>query len=66
MPVNADIKDLKVILVPEVDDAVNPAGVKGLANWAMSALPPRSPARSTTRRASASATCRSGSSKLLI
>jgi xanthine dehydrogenase YagR molybdenum-binding subunit len=30
VPVNADIKELKVILVPEVDDEVNPAGVKGL------------------------------------
>ncbi|AVA24894.1 xanthine dehydrogenase family protein molybdopterin-binding subunit [Rhizobium sp. NXC24] len=30
VPVNADVKDLKVILVPEVDDEVNPAGVKGL------------------------------------
>ncbi|MDX8490287.1 xanthine dehydrogenase family protein molybdopterin-binding subunit [Mesorhizobium sp. VK22B] len=30
VPVNADIKDLQVILVPEVDHAVNPAGVKGL------------------------------------
>ena len=27
---NADINDLKVILVPEVDNDVNPAGVKGL------------------------------------
>lgn len=26
VPVNADIKDLQVILVPEVDNAVNPAG----------------------------------------
>ena len=30
MPVNADIEDLDVILVPERDDEVNPAGVKGL------------------------------------
>ena len=27
---NADIQDVKVILVPEIDDKVNPAGVKGL------------------------------------
>ena len=27
---NADIQDLEVILVPETDDFVNPAGVKGL------------------------------------
>jgi CO/xanthine dehydrogenase Mo-binding subunit len=30
IPVNADIQDLEVILVPETDDFVNPAGVKGL------------------------------------
>jgi xanthine dehydrogenase YagR molybdenum-binding subunit len=30
VPVNADIRDVAVILVPEVDDYVDPAGVKGL------------------------------------
>ena len=30
IPVNADIKDVEVILVPERDDFVNPAGIKGL------------------------------------
>ncbi len=30
IPVNADIVDLQVIMIPEVDDKVNPAGVKGL------------------------------------
>ncbi len=30
VPVNADIQEVKVILVPEIDDKVNPAGVKGL------------------------------------
>lgn len=30
IPVNADIRQLEVILVPEVDADVNPAGVKGL------------------------------------
>ncbi|HET6390417.1 xanthine dehydrogenase family protein molybdopterin-binding subunit [Hyphomicrobium sp.] len=30
VPVNADIADVEVILVPEVDDEVNPAGIKGL------------------------------------
>jgi xanthine dehydrogenase YagR molybdenum-binding subunit len=30
VPVNADIGQVEVILIPEVDDAVNPAGVKGL------------------------------------
>ena len=30
IPVNADIQEVNVILVPEVDEKVNPAGVKGL------------------------------------
>jgi xanthine dehydrogenase YagR molybdenum-binding subunit len=30
VPVNADIQQLEVILVPEVDNNVNPAGVKGI------------------------------------
>ncbi len=30
IPVNADIRDVKIILVPEIDAKVNPAGVKGL------------------------------------
>ncbi|HEY0223530.1 MAG TPA: xanthine dehydrogenase family protein molybdopterin-binding subunit [Pseudolabrys sp.] len=30
VPVNADIQQLEVILVPEEDNAVNPAGVKGI------------------------------------
>jgi xanthine dehydrogenase YagR molybdenum-binding subunit len=30
VPVNADIQQLEVILVPEEDDKVNPAGVKGI------------------------------------
>jgi xanthine dehydrogenase YagR molybdenum-binding subunit len=30
VPVNADIQQLEVILVPETDDFVNPAGVKGI------------------------------------
>ena len=30
IPVNADVQDVEVILVPERDDSVNPAGVKGL------------------------------------
>jgi xanthine dehydrogenase YagR molybdenum-binding subunit len=29
VPVNADIQQLDVILVPEEDSSVNPAGVKG-------------------------------------
>ena len=34
MPVNADIRELEVILVPEEDHDVNPAGVKGLGELA--------------------------------
>src|SRR5262249_47883096 len=34
MPVNADIQELQVILVPEEDDKVNPAGVKGIGEIA--------------------------------
>jgi xanthine dehydrogenase YagR molybdenum-binding subunit len=34
VPVNADIDQLEVILVPEVDHDVNPAGVKGLGELA--------------------------------
>ncbi len=30
LPVNADVQQVKVILVPEVDHDVNPAGVKGI------------------------------------
>jgi xanthine dehydrogenase YagR molybdenum-binding subunit len=30
IPVNADIEDVKIILVSEVDHDINPAGVKGL------------------------------------
>ena len=30
VPVNADVDDVRVILLPEVDHAVNPAGVKGV------------------------------------
>jgi xanthine dehydrogenase YagR molybdenum-binding subunit len=34
VPVNADVKDVEVILVPEVDHDVNPAGIKGLGELA--------------------------------
>jgi xanthine dehydrogenase YagR molybdenum-binding subunit len=30
IPVNADVGEVKVILIPEDDDAVNPLGIKGL------------------------------------
>ena len=34
IPVNADIGEVDILLVPEVDDKVNPAGVKGLGELA--------------------------------
>jgi xanthine dehydrogenase YagR molybdenum-binding subunit len=30
VPVNADIQDIEIIMVPEVDTKVNPAGIKGI------------------------------------
>ena len=37
VPVNADIQQIEVILVPEDDDKVNPAGVKGIGELASTA-----------------------------
>jgi xanthine dehydrogenase YagR molybdenum-binding subunit len=34
VPVNADVPDVEVILIPEQDDKINPAGVKGLGELA--------------------------------
>ena len=34
IPVNADVPQIDVILVPEIDDQVNPSGVKGLGELA--------------------------------
>jgi xanthine dehydrogenase YagR molybdenum-binding subunit len=34
VPVNADVKELEIILVPEEDHDVNPAGIKGLGELA--------------------------------
>ncbi|HEX5509615.1 MAG TPA: molybdopterin cofactor-binding domain-containing protein, partial [Pseudolabrys sp.] len=34
VPVNADVQQLEVILVPEEDDFVNPAGIKGIGELA--------------------------------
>lgn len=30
IPVNADVEEVKVIFVPELDDQINPLGIKGL------------------------------------
>jgi xanthine dehydrogenase YagR molybdenum-binding subunit len=34
IPVNADVEQMEIILVPEQDSFVNPAGVKGLGELA--------------------------------
>ncbi len=34
VPVNADIQDVQIIMVPEVDKEVNPAGIKGIGELA--------------------------------
>jgi xanthine dehydrogenase YagR molybdenum-binding subunit len=39
VPVNADVGDVEVILVPEVDTVVNPAGVKGLGELGNVGMP---------------------------
>jgi xanthine dehydrogenase YagR molybdenum-binding subunit len=60
VPVNADIQQLEVILVPEKDDSVNPAGVKGIGELANVGTAAAIAMRSITRPASACASCRSG------
>jgi xanthine dehydrogenase YagR molybdenum-binding subunit len=34
VPVNADVEEVTIIMVPEVDDKVNPAGIKGIGELA--------------------------------
>ena len=34
VPVNADIEDVNIIMVPEIDNEVNPAGIKGIGELA--------------------------------
>ena len=34
VPVNADVEEVEVILVPEVDNEINPAGIKGIGELA--------------------------------
>jgi hypothetical protein len=59
IPVNADIQDVDVILVPEKDDFVNPVGVKGIGELG-NVAPLRLPTQSIMRPAFASDNCRSG------
>jgi len=40
VPVNADIRDLEAIFVPNDDQAFNPLGVKGLAELALCGVAP--------------------------
>jgi xanthine dehydrogenase YagR molybdenum-binding subunit len=61
VPVNADVDDVEVILVPEEDHDVNPAGVKGLGelgNVGTAAAIANAIYHAT---GSVSASCRSGS-----
>lgn len=62
MPVNPDIRDLQVILVPEIDHTVNPAGVRGLRELGNVGTAAAVAVRSITPPANASASRRSGSS----
>jgi xanthine dehydrogenase YagR molybdenum-binding subunit len=53
MPVNADVPEIDVILVPQVDDQVNPVGVKGigeLGNVGMAAAVSNAVYHATGRR----------------
>ena len=59
IPVNADIHEVDVILVPEHDSDVNPAGIKGLGNSEMSAPLPPLPMPYITRWANGCESCRS-------
>ena len=58
VPVNADIQDIEVIFVDEPDDSQSAGHQGASAKSALSASPRRSPTRSITRPASASATYR--------
>jgi len=64
VPVNADVPSVEVIMLAEQDDHINPAGVKGLGELAMSAPMQRSAMRSSTLPAGAFASCRCGWSSL--
>jgi CO/xanthine dehydrogenase Mo-binding subunit len=52
LPVNADVPSVEVIMLPELDDQINPAGVKASASWAMSEPMLRCAMRSSTPRVS--------------
>ena len=50
IPMNADVRQAEVIILPERDTEVNRLGIKASAKSASSASTPPSPTRSTTRR----------------
>ncbi len=60
VPVNADIQQLDVILVPEEDNFVNPAGVKGIGELGNVGTAAAVITRSITPPACACGNCRSG------
>jgi xanthine dehydrogenase YagR molybdenum-binding subunit len=61
VPVNADVKQVEVILVSEIDHDVNPAGVKGLGELANVGTAAAIANAVIRRLANAFANCRSGS-----
>ena len=61
IPVNADIDEVEVILVPEIDEDVNPAGIKGLGELANVGTAAAIANAVTTPSASEFATCQFGS-----
>jgi hypothetical protein len=58
VPVNADVPSVEVILLPEQDDHINPAGVKGIGELGNVGPTPRSAMRFFTPPASGCASCR--------
>ena len=58
VPVNADIQSVDVILVPETDTLINPLGIKGLGEVAMSEHRRRLPMLFIMRPERASVNCR--------
>ena len=62
IPVNADVPDVKVLMIPEVDTRVNPLGIKGIGEIGIVGMMLRSRTPYFTRRANVFASCRSARS----